>query len=114
MALRLLLPLLLLATTFLIVPAQGIDSSATDCCLKHSQRTIPRHMVKSYTIQGPETGCTLRAAVLITKKNKKICASPTNPDILKLMRNLDKKAKSKKGQSPRAGGKPKQQKRQRV
>ncbi|CAN0343727.1 unnamed protein product [Bubo scandiacus] len=121
MALRLLLPLLLIAATFLIARAQGIGSSAPDCCLKHSRKPVPSGWVKSYRLQGPESGCLLRAVVLTTKKNKKICASPTDSAIQKLMQNLDKvkndkkdKKDKKKGHSPRARGGPKRQKRQRV
>ncbi|XP_074992753.1 C-C motif chemokine 21-like [Calonectris borealis] len=119
MALRLLLPLLLLAATLLIARAQGIGSSASDCCLKNSRKAIPSSWVKSYSLQGPESGCMLRAVVFTTKRNKKICASPTDPAVQKLMQNLDKKVKNdkkdkKKGHSPRPGGRPKRQKRQRV
>ncbi|XP_075344429.1 C-C motif chemokine 21 [Mycteria americana] len=119
MALRLLLPLLLLAATLLIAQAQGIGSSASDCCLKHSRKAIPSGWVKSYSLQGPESGCLLRAVVFTTKKNKKICASPTDSAVQKLMQNLDKKVKNdkkekKKGHSPRPGGRPKRQKRQQV
>ncbi|XP_010119733.1 PREDICTED: C-C motif chemokine 21, partial [Chlamydotis macqueenii] len=96
-----------------------IGSSASDCCLKYSQKAIPSSLVKSYSLQGPESGCLLRAVVFTTKKNKKICASPTDPAVQKLMQNLDKKVKNdkknkKKGQSPRPAGKPRRQKRQRV
>ncbi|KAM6290000.1 C-C motif chemokine 21 [Aegotheles albertisi] len=117
MDLRLLLPLLLLAATFLLAQAQGIGSSASDCCLKHSPKVIPRNFVKSYTLQGPESGCLLRAVVFITKKNKKVCASPTDPATQNLMQNLDKeknKKDRKKGQSQRAKGRARRQKRQRV
>ncbi|KAM9250567.1 C-C motif chemokine 21-like [Cariama cristata] len=119
MALRLLLPLLLLAATLLITQAQGIGSSASDCCLKNSRRPIPSSWVKSYSLQGPESGCLLRAVVFTTKKNKKICASPTDSAVQKLMQNLDKKVKNdkkdkKRGQSSRSKGRPKRQKRQQV
>ncbi|KAJ7424145.1 C-C motif chemokine 21 [Willisornis vidua] len=117
MALRLLLPLLMLAATLFIAQAQGIGSSASDCCLGHSQKTIPRDMVTSYTHQGPESGCLLRAVVFITKKGRKICASPTKPDVLKVMKYVDKvknDRNKKKGQPQRSGGKPKQRRRQRV
>ena len=62
------------------------------------------------------SACTPR---FTTKKNKKICASPTDPAVQKLMQNLDKKVKNdkkdkKKGQSPRPRGRPKRQRRQRV
>ncbi|XP_074934759.1 C-C motif chemokine 21-like [Phalacrocorax aristotelis] len=117
MALRLLLPLLLLAATLLMAQAQGIGSSASDCCLKHSQKPFPHRWVKSYSHQGPETGCMLRAVVFITKRGKKICASPNDPTIQKLIQNLNKvknDKKPKKGRSPRPGGRPKRQKRQQV
>ncbi|XP_008943004.1 PREDICTED: C-C motif chemokine 21-like, partial [Merops nubicus] len=95
-----------------------IGSSASDCCLKYSQRTIPSNVVKSYSIQGPETGCLLKAVVFTTKKNKKICASPNDLAIQKLMQNLDKKVRrdkeKKEGQSPRARRRSKRQKRQRI
>ncbi|RLV96113.1 hypothetical protein DV515_00012707 [Chloebia gouldiae] len=112
----LLLPLL--AATLLITQAQGIGSSALDCCLKHStlKKDIPSGVVVSYRRQGPETGCYLRAVVLITKRNKKICVSPTDNTVLKLMQQLDKKAKNNKNkrQTQRPRGRPKKQKRQRV
>ncbi|XP_074992166.1 C-C motif chemokine 21-like [Calonectris borealis] len=111
MALHLLLPLLLLASTLLIAQAQGIGSSASDCCLKNSQKVVPSSWVKSYSLQGPKSGCLLRAVVFTTKRNKKICASPTDLAVQKLMQNLDKKDK-KKGQSPRPRGRPKWQKQQ--
>ncbi|KAM9262537.1 C-C motif chemokine 21-like [Morus bassanus] len=117
MALRLLLPLLLLAATLLITQAQGIGSSASDCCLKNSQKAIPRTWVKSYSLQGPESGCILHAVVFTTKRGKKICASPSDATVRKLIQDLDKMKndkKTKKGHSPRPGGRPKRQKRQRV
>ncbi|XP_009482657.1 C-C motif chemokine 21-like [Pelecanus crispus] len=119
MALRLLPLLLLLAATVLIARAQGVGISASDCCLKNSRKAIPSSWVKSYTIQGPESGCLLRAVVFTTKRNKKICASPTDPTVQKLIQNLDKKVKNdkkdkKKGHTTRPGGRPKRQKRQRV
>ncbi|XP_009078886.1 PREDICTED: LOW QUALITY PROTEIN: C-C motif chemokine 20-like [Acanthisitta chloris] len=95
MALRLLLPLLLLAATLLIIQSQGIGSSASDCCLKHSQKPIPSRVVVSYSRQGPETGCLLNAIVFTTKKNRKICASPDNPAVRKLVHFLNKKAKDR-------------------
>ncbi|XP_062369792.1 C-C motif chemokine 21-like [Cinclus cinclus] len=119
MALRpFLLLLLLLATTLFITQAQGIGSSASDCCLKHSQKAIPSGVVTSYRLQGPESGCLLSAVVFTTKRNRKICASPTDNAVQKLMQHLDKKAKSdkikKRGQTLRPRVKPKKQRRQRV
>ncbi|XP_031952881.1 C-C motif chemokine 21a-like [Corvus kubaryi] len=117
MALRLFLPLLLLlAATLLITQAQGIGSSASDCCLKHSKKDIPTGVVASYRLQGPESGCFLRAVVFTTKKNKKICASPSSDAVQKLMRQLDKKAKNAKSraQTQRPRSRPKKQRRERV
>ncbi|XP_069736743.1 C-C motif chemokine 19-like [Phaenicophaeus curvirostris] len=116
MALRLLLPLLLLAAVLFIAQAQGIGTSASDCCLKTSQRAISSNWVKSYRLQGPESGCMLRAVVLTTKKNRKICASIIDPDVQKLMEDLDKRVKKdkKKGQFPRPRSRSKRQRRQQV
>lgn len=41
----------------------GVDNPASDCCLKTSQKAISIKWVKSYSIQGPESGCVLRAVV---------------------------------------------------
>ncbi|XP_008496436.1 C-C motif chemokine 21 [Calypte anna] len=117
MAPRLLLPLLLLIATFLLmVWAQG--PSASDCCLKHSQKIVPESIVKSYRLQGPESGCPLHAVVFTTRRNKKICASPTKLDVQMTMQNLDKKKNGKKdkkkGQPPRPRGRPKRPKQQQV
>uniref|UniRef100_A0A8C6YWX3 C-C motif chemokine n=1 Tax=Nothoprocta perdicaria TaxID=30464 RepID=A0A8C6YWX3_NOTPE len=91
MALRLLLPLLLLAAALLVLPARGISSQASDCCLKTSQGKIPLGLVKSYSVQGPESGCLLRAVVFTTRKGKKLCASPDSSSVQKVMQKLDKK-----------------------
>ncbi|XP_054254303.1 C-C motif chemokine 21 [Indicator indicator] len=94
MALHLLLMLFVLAATLLTDQAQGISSSASDCCLNYSRRAIPSRLVKSYNIQETALGCAISAVVFITKKDKKICASPDNPTVQRLMKNLDKKVKS--------------------
>ncbi|XP_050184853.1 C-C motif chemokine 19-like [Myiozetetes cayanensis] len=113
MALRLLLPLLMLAATLFFAQAQGIGTSASDCCLKHSRKTVPSGVVTSYKLQGPETGCLLRAVVFTTKRGKKICASPTNPDVQRVMKYVDKvKNDKKKRPSQPSGGRPKQRRRQ--
>ncbi|XP_062455813.1 C-C motif chemokine 21 [Rhea pennata] len=110
MALRLLLPLLLLAAALLVYVAQGIGSPASDCCLKYSQNNIPPGRVKSYSLQGPESGCLLRAVVFTTRKNKKLCASPTDRTVQGLMQKLDKK----KAQSTASRRKASRQKGQRT
>ncbi|KAL2294129.1 hypothetical protein Nmel_007851, partial [Mimus melanotis] len=96
----------------------GIGSSASDCCLKHSQRAIPSNVVTSYRLQGPESGCMLPAVVFTTKRKRKICASPDDSAVQKLMKHLDKKAKNDKNinnkQTQRPRSKPKKQRRQRV
>ncbi|XP_005143522.1 C-C motif chemokine 21 [Melopsittacus undulatus] len=113
MALRLLL--LLLTATILISQAQGIGNLGMDCCLKYSEKLISVNRLTSYTLQEPESGCLLRAVVFTTKKNKKICASPTDADVQKMMQNLDKRVrKDKKRQPPRYRGRPKRQKQQKV
>ncbi|KAM7025394.1 C-C motif chemokine 21-like [Acridotheres tristis] len=115
MALRPFLLLLLLAATLLITQTQGIGSSASDCCLKHSQKAIPSNVVTSYRLQGPESGCLVPAVVFTTKRKRKICASPDDSAVKKLMKHLDKKAKNdKKDQTQRPKGKSKKQRRQRV
>ncbi|XP_051660620.1 C-C motif chemokine 21-like [Manacus candei] len=122
MALRLLLPLLMLAATLLFAQAQGLESSASDCCLKNSQRAVPIHVATSYRVQGPESGCLLRAVVFTTKRGKKICSSPDDPAVQKVMKYVDKKNEKdkkndkdkKKEQSQRSGGRPKRRRRQQV
>uniref|UniRef100_A0A8C9FXD9 C-C motif chemokine n=1 Tax=Pavo cristatus TaxID=9049 RepID=A0A8C9FXD9_PAVCR len=107
MALRILLPLLLLVAA-LLLQAEGVDNPASDCCLKTSQRTIPIKRVKTYSIQGPESGCVLRAVVFTTKKNMKICSSPTDPTVQKLIKSLDNRRRNS------SQNKPKRQKRKQV
>ncbi|XP_071282072.1 C-C motif chemokine 21-like isoform X2 [Agelaius tricolor] len=98
----------------------GFGTSALDCCLKHRplKKEILGGVVTSYRHQGPESGCYLRSVVLITKKNRKICASPTEDAVLKLIQKLDRRAKNgknrKKGQTQRRRDKPKKQRQQQV
>ncbi|XP_042694349.1 C-C motif chemokine 21 [Centrocercus urophasianus] len=101
MALRVLLPLLLLAASLLLHQAEGVDNPASDCCLKTSQKTIPIKLVKTYSIQGPESGCVLRAVVFTTKKNMKICSSPTDPTVQKLIKSLDNRRKNPSQRKPK-------------
>ncbi|XP_051497990.1 C-C motif chemokine 21 [Apus apus] len=118
MAPRLLLSLLLLAAAPLIAWAQGIGSSPSDCCLKYSKRRIPDGVVKSYSLQGSESGCMNPAVVIITKKDKKICFPPKRSDIQAIMQKLDNRGQDKKDkkkeplQLPRSRSK--RQKRQQV
>uniref|UniRef100_A0A8B9ZLB4 Chemokine interleukin-8-like domain-containing protein n=1 Tax=Anas platyrhynchos TaxID=8839 RepID=A0A8B9ZLB4_ANAPL len=100
MALRILLPLLLLAAALLLLPAEGVDNVASQCCERTSLEVIPSFLVKSYRIQGPESGCRLHAVVFTTRKEKKICSSLTSRAVQKLIRRLEDKQKNP-SQKPR-------------
>ncbi|KYO44129.1 C-C motif chemokine 19-like [Alligator mississippiensis] len=45
---------------------------AADCCLKLGLKAIPNRIVKSYRIQTPESGCSVRAVVFTTYKDKNL------------------------------------------
>uniref|UniRef100_A0A8D0EX37 Chemokine interleukin-8-like domain-containing protein n=1 Tax=Strix occidentalis caurina TaxID=311401 RepID=A0A8D0EX37_STROC len=52
-------------------------TSALDCCLKNRQKVIPSSWVKSYRLQGPESGCSL--AVWLWQWTSTNCPSTGTP-----------------------------------
>ncbi|XP_006260785.1 C-C motif chemokine 19 [Alligator mississippiensis] len=98
---RLLLPLLLLAV--LGLHTQGSEPAA-DCCLKLGLKAIPNRIVKSYRIQTPESGCSVRAVVFTTYKDKNLCAPPDAPWVTDLMKKLDGKPQSLRRLRKQKGG----------
>ncbi|XP_062377531.1 C-C motif chemokine 4-like [Sardina pilchardus] len=75
-----------LISVCVILPA--VSSATTDCCLSVSSKDLTNlkpNRVKEFTIQN-EGICSIKITVLITVRNKRICADPDSPlvkDIIK-------------------------------
>ncbi|XP_067885245.1 C-C motif chemokine 19-like [Heterodontus francisci] len=66
------------------------DDGTMDCCLDVSHKVIPRHIVADYKVQDAAMGCRISAVVIITLKDKKLCAPQNTRWVKKLMRRCDK------------------------
>ncbi|XP_067084019.1 C-C motif chemokine 19-like [Osmerus mordax] len=78
-----------------------------DCCLKVSDREIPRQLVRSYQHQHLGQGCSLDAVIFVTKKNRFLCATPGQPwvrDLINHVDHLTKKCRSSNFQGKRCRG----------
>ncbi|KAJ1211390.1 hypothetical protein NDU88_006750 [Pleurodeles waltl] len=83
----------LLAALLCALPVQGNDNIALDCCLKTSNHPIQLKILWRYEDQNPDQGCPFPAVVFITKADKKLCAPPKLPWVLKRKKQLDNKKK---------------------
>ncbi|XP_069069571.1 C-C motif chemokine 21 [Pleurodeles waltl] len=96
----------LLAALLCALPVQGNDNIALDCCLKTSNHPIQLKILWRYEDQNPDQGCPFPAVVFITKADKKLCAPPKLPWVLKRKKQLDNKKKPG-GAPKKTGGKKK-------
>ncbi|XP_005436962.1 C-C motif chemokine 19-like [Falco biarmicus] len=74
-------------------------NNVLDCCLRTSEKPIPRRIVQDYRLQLVQDGCNIPAAVFITTKGKRLCAPLEAPWVVRLQEKLDassaRKAKPK-------------------
>ncbi|KAK2838047.1 hypothetical protein Q5P01_015259 [Channa striata] len=45
-----------------------------DCCLQVSNKPVPKHILVDYREQHSGKGCAIDATVLVTRRDKKLCA----------------------------------------
>ncbi|KAM9210628.1 C-C motif chemokine 16 [Dugong dugon] len=74
--------LLLLFLTFTTISASHSQSKIPEsvnqrvtCCLKYHEKVLPRKLVVGYT---KALSCHLPAIIFITKRNREICANPSD------------------------------------
>ncbi|XP_038183522.1 C-C motif chemokine 8-like [Arvicola amphibius] len=89
-----LLGLLLIAVT--VSPGELAEPDEvpppTSCCFSLTQRKIPLRMLQSY--QNTSTQCSLAAVIFKTKRDKQICADPTQKWVNDYMKFLDQKSQT--------------------
>ncbi|XP_003213424.1 C-C motif chemokine 19 isoform X2 [Meleagris gallopavo] len=64
-------------------------NNVLDCCLRTSEKPIPRRIVQDYRMQLVQNGCDIPATVFITTRGKRLCAPPQAPWVLRLQEKLD-------------------------
>ncbi|NXL83414.1 CCL19 protein, partial [Alectura lathami] len=69
-------------------PVHG-GNNVLDCCLRTSEKPIPRRIVQGYRMQLVQDGCDIPAIVFTTAKGKRLCAPPQAPWVLRLQEKLD-------------------------
>ncbi|XP_058710650.1 C-C motif chemokine 4-like [Poecile atricapillus] len=79
-----LVTLLLLATCS---PSEGhLDGVPSACCFSYQRQPIPRRRVSSVFITS--SSCTQRGVIVVTKKNKQVCADPRAPWVQELLKHF--------------------------
>ncbi|KAL0965560.1 hypothetical protein UPYG_G00282960 [Umbra pygmaea] len=98
--------LLLLASVLWSHVAASTDQ-AIDCCLTTTNNKLPYTSLKSYNIQAVSGGCQIAATVLVTKKNRRLCAPPATKNnwVAKLIKKLNRKSKNEKPKNRKNGKK---------
>ncbi|XP_032068569.1 C-C motif chemokine 19-like [Thamnophis elegans] len=95
---------LLLAAGLCLFQAQGMFSSQ-DCCEATRDRPISINQLwrfKGYAIQETKGGCSIKAFVLITRQDRKLCFPPDSSVTSKFKDALDKReARNKAKNLPR-------------
>ncbi|XP_034027067.1 C-C motif chemokine 20-like [Thalassophryne amazonica] len=66
-------PLSAVLLLVIICAASAAAKVPADCCLQVSDKHLPPKAVAAYFLQEPGHGCSIRAAVLITKAGRKLC-----------------------------------------
>ncbi|NXF34652.1 CCL19 protein, partial [Nyctibius bracteatus] len=77
-------------------PVHG-GNNVFDCCLRTSEKPIPRRIVQDYRLQLVQDGCDIPAVVFITMKGKRLCAPPQAPWVVHLQEKLDASSARKVG-----------------
>ncbi|NXO01628.1 CCL19 protein, partial [Rhinopomastus cyanomelas] len=70
-------------------PAVHGVNNILDCCLRTSEKPIPRRIVQDYQLQLVQDGCDIPATVFITTKGKRLCAPFQAPWVVRLQEKLD-------------------------
>ncbi|NXO31688.1 CCL5 protein, partial [Cisticola juncidis] len=79
-----LVTLLLLATCS---PSEGhLDGVPTNCCFSYQMKPIPQRLIRSVFVTS--SSCSIPAVVLITKKERKVCADPQAPWVQKILQHF--------------------------
>ncbi|XP_054033786.1 C-C motif chemokine 19 [Dryobates pubescens] len=64
-------------------------NNVLDCCLRTSEKPIPRRIVQDYQLQLLKDGCDILAVVFITTRGKRLCAPVEVPWVVRLQEKLD-------------------------
>ncbi|XP_008638650.1 C-C motif chemokine 3 [Corvus cornix cornix] len=76
--------LLLLATCS---PSEGhLDGVPSTCCFKYHKMPIPRRLVSSVFVTS--SSCTKPGVIVVTKKEKMLCADPQAPWVKELQKHF--------------------------
>ncbi|KAL2085714.1 hypothetical protein ACEWY4_019034 [Coilia grayii] len=83
-----------LMALYLIIPAESAPPKA--CCLVLSSMPLKPNRVKDYHIQQKGTLCPIQAAVLLTVKDRRVCADPNSPWVIDAMTKVNNKKEAAK------------------
>ncbi|XP_036799712.1 C-C motif chemokine 20-like isoform X2 [Oncorhynchus mykiss] len=72
-----------------------IPSTQSDCCLKYTRRPVPCRRLKDYTYQTITSSCDIHAVVFHTRRDKFVCADPSQDWTKKVQRCLLKRQERK-------------------
>ncbi|NWZ72129.1 CCL3 protein, partial [Acrocephalus arundinaceus] len=62
------------------------DGVPTICCFKYQKQPVPRRLIRSVFVTS--SSCSQPGVVVVTKKDKKVCADPQAPWVKKLLEDF--------------------------
>ncbi|NXG55027.1 CCL3 protein, partial [Hemiprocne comata] len=63
-----------------------LDGVPTSCCFSYQQRQVPRRLIASVYITS--SSCTQPGVILVTKREKELCADPQAPWVQALLKHF--------------------------
>ncbi|XP_052358378.1 C-C motif chemokine 20-like isoform X1 [Oncorhynchus keta] len=71
------------------------STKSADCCLKYTRRPVPCRRLKDYTYQTITSSCDIHAVVFHTRRDKFVCADPSQDWTKRVQRCLLKRQERK-------------------
>ncbi|XP_078524114.1 C-C motif chemokine 20 [Lissotriton helveticus] len=68
-----------------------------DCCYRYTRKPLPRHAVRSFTIQSAEEICDIDAVIFHTRRGFRVCANPQEKWVKVLIKTLRKTNQGRSG-----------------
>ncbi|XP_053304749.1 C-C motif chemokine 19-like [Spea bombifrons] len=87
---------LIVLSLWAINEVSGANVSPSDCCLRVKNKVIPRQNVKHFFLQDESSGCSIKAVVLVTRRNRHLCVPHHVEWVKNIMEDVQRRRARKK------------------